>query len=301
MSTGRTVWMNGTLVPWENATVPLLSHGFSRGSALFDVFMFFSSPQGPMAFRMDRHLQRLQRSAALLGMELAYSAEEIAEAVKATVAANRLTQGIVKIMAYWGEEALIDLVLSAKLDLAVFTVPHSGTPGAERPRNISACITKWRKLHPLTVPVGAKACAHYLSAYLARKDANQRGFDVGLLMGTDGFMAEGSIESFFLVKDGVLKTPPLGRILSSVTRLSLLEAAPAVDIPVVEAEILPEELYDADEIFTSHTVTKVSPVDRFEERRLTAPGPVTLRLVNLMNDVLAFRDERFPHWFQALS
>lgn len=301
MSTGRTVWMNGNLVPWENATVPLLSHGFSRGSALFDVFMVYNSPEGPKAFRMDQHLRRLQRSADLLGMELAYSTEEIVMAVKTTVAANSLTQGIVKIMAYWGEEALIDLVLTTKLDMAIFAVPDSGAPGAKPPRNISVCITKWRKIHPLTVPVGAKACANYLNGYLARRDANSRGFDVGLLMGTDGFMAEGSIESFFMVKGGVLKTPPTGRILSSITRMSVLEAAPSIGIPVMEEEILPEELYAADEIFTSHSVTKVAPVERFEDRPLAAPGPVSLKLMNLMDDIITFKDNRFPHWFQALG
>jgi branched-chain amino acid aminotransferase len=300
MADERKVWLNGDLIPWEKATVPLLSHGFSRGSAMFDVFMVYNSPDGPMAFRMDQHLKRLRRSADLLGMELAYSSEEIIQAVKTTVRANGLKQGIVKIMAYWGEEALIDLVLTAKLDLAIFTIPHGGTPGVDQPKNISACITQWRKLHPLTVPVGAKACANYLNGYLARKDANSRGFDVGLLQGTDGFMAEGSIESLFLVQDGVLKTPPLGRILASVTRMSLLEAAPTLKIPVVEEALPPEALYTADEIFTCHSSVKVSPIERFEERTLEAPGPITRKLVKLMDDIIAFKDDRFPHWFQPL-
>lgn len=301
MTDDRKVWRNGELIPWEKATVPLLSHGFSRGSALFDVFMVYNSPEGPKAFRMDRHLKRLQRSADLLGMTLAFSIEEIVEAVKITVKANRLKQGLVKIMAYWGEEAVIDLVLTSKLDMAVFTIPHGGIPGVDRPKNISACITKWRKLHPLTVPVGAKACANYMNGYLARKDANERGFDVGLLVGTDGFMAEGSTESLFLVQDGVLLTPPLGRILSSITRMSLLEAAPTLAIPVVEAPLLPEALYTADELFTCHTSVKISPVERFEERTLAAPGPVTRKLMDLMDDVLAFKENPFPHWFQSLG
>ena len=301
MTDERKVWLNGDLIPWEKATVPLLSHGFSRGSAMFDVFMVYNSPDGPKAFRMDQHLKRLQRSADLLGMEMAYSTEEIIQAVKTTVKANRLTQGIVKIMAYWGEEALIDLVLQSKLDLAIFTIPHGGTPGVDKAKPISACITKWKKIHPLTVPVGAKACSNYLNGYLARKDANSRGFDVGLLAGTDGFMAEGSIESFFIVKDGVLKTPHLGPILSSITRMSVLEAAPTIDIPVAQEALTPEDLYTADEIFTGHSSVKVSPVARFEDRTLEAPGPVTRKLMNLMDDVIAFKDNRFPHWFQALN
>jgi len=114
------VWFNGKLIPWRDATVPILSHGFSRASAIFDVFGIHPGPQGPVAFRMDDHLKRLMKSAELLEMELAYNTEEIVEAVKATVKANNLGRGLIKVMAFWGQEAIIDLVLDSKLDVAVF-------------------------------------------------------------------------------------------------------------------------------------------------------------------------------------
>jgi branched-chain amino acid aminotransferase len=294
------VWLNGRLIPWEKATVPLLSHGFSRGSAIFDVFGIHEGQDGPVAFRMDRHLSRLMKSAELLGMEMAYTKKEIAEAVAKTVKANNMVQGLIKILAYWGEEAIIQLVLESKLDLAIFAIPEGKKPGLGKAQPISVCLSKWRKIHPETVPVAAKACANYLNGYLARKDATQRGFDVGLTVGTDGFLAEGSIESVFLVKDGILKTPPLGRILSSITRMSILEAAPHAGIPVSEEAILPEALYTADEIFTCHTTIKVSPVNRFEDRVLEAPGPVTKKLMKLMQNILNHSDARFKHWFFPL-
>ena len=294
------VWLNGDLIPWEKATVPLLSHGFSRGSAIFDVFGIHEGQDGPVAFRLDRHLSRLMKSAELLGMEMAYTKEEIAEAVAKTVKANKMVRGLIKILAYWGEEAIIQLVLESKLDLAIFAIPESNEPGLGKAQPISACISKWRKIHPETVPVAAKACSNYLNGYLVRKDANQRGFDVGLNLGTDGFLAEGSIESVFLVKDGILKTPPLGRILSSITRMSILEAAPRAGIPVSEEAILPEALFTADEIFTCHTSIKVSPVNRFEDRILEAPGPVTQKVMTLMQNILNHSDARFKHWFFPL-
>jgi branched-chain amino acid aminotransferase len=294
------VWLNGNLIPWEKATVPLLSHGFSRGSAIFDVFGIHEGPDGPVAFRMDRHLTRLMKSAELLGMEMAYTKEEIAKAVAKTVKANNMARGLIKILAYWGEEAIIQLVLESKLDLAIFAIPEINEPGLGKAQPISACISKWRKIHPETVPVAAKACSNYLNGYLVRKDAIQRGFDVGLNLGTDGFLAEGSIESVFLVKDGILKTPPLGRILSSITRMSILEAAPLAGIPVSEEAILPEALFTADEIFTCHTSIKVSPVSRFEDRTLKAPGPVTKKVMTLMQNILNHSDARFKHWFFPL-
>ena len=157
-----------------------------------------------------------------------------------------------------------------------------------------------RKIDPATVPVGAKACSNYLNGYLVRRDANQRGFDVGLSLGTDGYLAEGSIESVFVVKDGTLKTPPLGRILSGITRKSILQAAPTIGIPVQETMISAEELHGADEMFTCYTSKKVVPISRFEDRQFSAPGAVTARLMRLMDDIIHFRNEQFSQWMQPL-
>ena len=301
MNNDSKVWLNGKLIPWQEATVPLLSHGFSRGSAIFDVFGIHEGPDGLFAFRMDEHLKRLMKSAELLEMEIAYSTEEIIDAVTETVRANTIGRGLVKILAYWGEEAIIKLVLESKLDVAIFAVPDSEELGMDNTNPISACLSKWRKIHPETVPVSAKSCSNYLNGYLARKDANSRGFDVGLMVGTDGFLAEGSIESVFLVKDGVIKTPPLGRVLSSITRKSILQAVPTIGIPTSEDSILPEELFTADEIFTSHSGVKVSPINRFEDRNLQAPGPITQQVMELMDNILNRSDDRFNDWFYEIT
>jgi branched-chain amino acid aminotransferase len=300
MNQDAKVWLNSRLIPWREATVPILSHGFSRGSAIFEVLGTHIGPQGTVAFRMDAHLKRLLKSAELLGMELDYSAAALAEAIRTTVRENRLERGLVKILAYWGEEAVIRLVLDAPLDVAIFAIAESPELGLDDAKPISACVSKWRKIHPETVPVAAKACANYLNGYLARKDAVSRGFNVGIMLGTDGFLAEGSIESVFIVKDGVLKTPPAARILSSITRMSILQAAPPSGISTMEYPISAEELYSADEIFTAHTGIKVSPVNRLDDRELPAPGPVTRRVMELMDNILHFKDERFLNWFQPL-
>ena len=301
MTNDSKVWMNGNLVPWQEATVPLLSHGFSRASAIFDVFGVHVGPMGPAAFRMDEHIKRLNKSADLLGMQMAYSSEEIVEAVKTAVNANHLGRGIVKMLAYWGEEAIINLVLDSKLDLAVFAIPESEELALDEPRPLSACLSKWRKIHPETVPVGAKACSNYLNGYLARRDANLRGYDIGILLSTDGFLAEGSVESIFIVKDGVLKTPPLGRVLSSITRMSILQAVPEIGIPVKEGPIAADELLAADEVFTAHTGIKVEAITRLENRKLANPGPITEQVMKLMENIIQFKDDRFMDWFQSLA
>jgi branched-chain amino acid aminotransferase len=296
------VWMNGKIVPWNNATVHIMSHGFSRASAMFDVFGIHPGPNGPVAFRMDKHLDRLFRSAELLGMEMAYTKEEIVDAVKEMVRLNNISRGLIKILAYYSEEAVISLVLDSKLDLAVCGIPEMDDLGLDQAKPIGICFAKWRKIHPATVPVEAKACSNYLNGMLARKDAISKGYDVGITLTTEGHVAEGSIESIFMVKDGVLKTPPRGNILQSVTRMSILEAAPAVGIKTSEEKIMPQELMAADEIFVCHTGIKVLPAKRIEGRVFDeAPGPVGSRLSKLMEDICEFRDDRFKDWLQPVG
>ncbi len=295
-----TVWLNGRLIPWREATVPILSHALSRGSAFFDLFGVHVGPEGPVAFRMDRHLERFEKSAALLEMPLPRTREEIVAAVKEVVAANQLGRGIVKLVAYWGEEAIINLVLDTPLDLAIFPIADSPELALDVATPITACLSRWRKLHPQTVPVEAKACANYLNGYLARKDARDRGFDIGIMLDTDGNLAEGSTEALFIVEGGVLKVPPLGGVLSSITRLSVIEAAPSAGLEVREEVIGEQRLHVADELFCVHTGIKVHPVRRFEDRSFEAPGPVTRKMMALMDDIISFRDERFAHWFQPL-
>jgi branched-chain amino acid aminotransferase len=296
-----TVWLNGRMIPWREATVPILSHGFSRGSAFFDLFGVHVGPDGPVAFRMDEHLKRFEKSAELLEMRLPCSTGEIIAAVKEVVAANRLGRGIVKLVAYWGEEAVISLVLDSPLDLAIFPIADSPELALDQATPITACLSRWRKLHPDTVPGAAKACANYLNGYLARRDARNRGFDIGIMLDTGGHLAEGSTEALFIVEDGTLKVPPLGRVLSSITRLSVIEAAPSIGLAVAEEIITEEQLRTADEIFCVHTGIKVHPVRRFEDRNFEAPGPVTRRMMTLMDDIISFRNDRFKHWFQPLT
>ncbi len=294
------VRINGVILPWEEAQVPLLSHGLSRGSAIFEVFGTHQKGDNTYAFRMDKHLQRLDQTARLLKMKLKYTAEDIAKATSEIASKNQIGRAIIKIVAYWGEEAIIDLVLNSKLDVAIFCIPASDELSLDQSRPISACFSKWRKLHPETIPVQAKACANYLNSYLIRRDANDRGFDLGLTVGTDSFVAEGSIESVFIVKDGVLKTPSLGKILESITRDSILNIAKKEGMPVEETNLHKENVLCADEVFTCHTGIKILPIKKIEDKNLLAPGPVTEKISQIMQNVLTFQDERYSNWFQML-
>ena len=301
MKDDKKVWLNGEFIPWESATVPILSHSFSRASAIFEIFRIHTGPKGPAVFRMDAHLERLLNSARLLEMALCYSVDAIAEAVAETVIRNNVGRGVVKIMAYWGEEAVIRLLPRSKPDLAIFAIPEMPEMNLDSRKPVSTCISKWRKIDPETVPVPAKACSHYLNAYLARKDAVTRGFDIGIMLGTDGFMTEGSAESVFIVKENIVKVPPLGRVLSGISRMSVLEIARSMHLETAEEPLSTDDFFGADEMFLSHTGVKVEPVRQFEDKHLAAPGPVTHRLMEKMAKILAFQDESYMKWMQKLS
>jgi branched-chain amino acid aminotransferase len=301
MKDKKQVWLNGIFIPWASATVPILSHSFSRASAIFEIFRIHTGPEGPAAFRMDAHLHRLLNSAGLLEMELCYSVETIAEAVAETVIRNHVGRGVVKIMAYWGEEAVIRLLPLSKPDLAIFAIPEMSEMNLDSREPVKACISKWRKIDPQTVPVSAKACSNYLNAYLTRKDAVARGFDIGIMLGTDGLVTEGSAESVFIVKDSIVKIPPLGRVLPGISRMSVLEMAKSMGVVTAEEPLSLSDIYGADEIFLSHTGVKVEPVKQFEDKHLAAPGPITRRLMEQMANILAFQDESYMKWMQKLS
>ena len=240
-------------------------------------------------------------SARLLEMEMCYSKETIAEAVAASVIRNRIGRGLVKIMVYWSEEDPIQLLPQSSPDLAIFAVPELPGMNLDNRESVTACVSKWRKIDPETVPVSAKACSNYLNAYLARKDAVSRGFDMGIMMGTDGFLAEGSTESVFIVKDNVIKIPPLDRVLSSISRMSVLEMAHGMSLSTAVETLSLDDLNSADEIFLSHTGVKVEPVKQFEDKYLPAPGPISLQLMEQMEKILSFQDEAFMKWMQPMT
>jgi len=295
------VWRNGKMIPWQKATVHLMSHSLTRGSAIFEVLAVYSTPRGPAAFRLPEHVDRLFRSAELLGMQLVQSKNEILRAVVKTVQVNRIREGYVKIVGSLSKETFFVSVSDPRLDLSIFVIPADEVQ-KHTSSSIRVCLSRWRKLHPETVPVEAKVAANYLNGMLARQDAQRRGFDLGVMLDSHGFLAESSTESVFIVKDGVLLTPPLGLILSSISRRSVLEAAPTAGIKVAERPITRQEILEADELFTSSTTHRVMPASRIEDRVLRkAPGPVSRKLLTLMNAVCTGKEERYKHWLYPIQ
>jgi branched-chain amino acid aminotransferase len=296
----RIVYLNGEFVAWGQAKAHLMCHSFGRGSAIFEVLSLHDTRLGPAVFRLDEHMDRLFRSAALLDMELPGTKESIHEAVLEAVRRNGVRQGFIKIICFYSQIAFEILPPQKKLDLSIFVVdPVQDLGGLKFPfdRGVSACISKWRKLDPETVPVEAKAAANYLNGMMARGEARKRGFDNAIMLDTQGFIAEGGTESVFLVKSGMLMAPSLGTILASISRKSLLQVAQAIGIPTFEGRLRRDLFFEAEEILFSGTPIKALAVRQIENRVLEkVPGPVTGKLSALLEDIIEGKNERFKGW-----
>lgn len=295
----RMVYLNGEFVVWGQATVHIMSHSFGRGSAIFEVLSVHETEAGSVVFRLDEHIDRLFKTARLLEMELPLGSKDFQKAVLETVNRNGITQGFVKIICFYPQIAFEILPPQERLDVSIFAVDPARDVGGLRfpfESGTTACVSRWRKLDPSTVPVEAKAAANYLNGMVARQEAKRRGFEQVIMLDTQGFIAEGGTESVFLVKGQTLMTPALGTVLESISRKSVLEGAGRLGIKTLEARLQPELLYEAEEIFFSGTPIKVLAVRRVEDRDLSAPGPVTKRLSALMSDIVSGRDERFKEW-----
>jgi len=296
----KTIFLNGRYVDWNEATVHLLSHSVSRGSAIFEVLSFYEGLQGPSIFRLDAHVARLVKTAGLLEMRLPLGEKEIARAICETIRRNSLSSGYIKVVGYYGGIAYEILPPEEDLDLAVFVIPASVDPLHQQggsQKGFSMGLSSWRKLDPGTVPVEAKVAANYLNGMLARQEAKKKGFDYTVLLDRDGYLAEGGTESVFLVKKGRLYDAIPWGILDSITRKSVLEVAGALGLNPVEEKLPPEALEEADEIFLSGTLGKVVPIERTGNRSLApVPGPITLRINQFMEEILAGKEKNFHHW-----
>jgi branched-chain amino acid aminotransferase len=296
----RIVYINGEYVPWEKATVHIMSHSFGRGSAIFEVISLHATGSGPAIFRLQAHIDRLFKSAELLDMELPLAKEDLYKAVAGTVKRNRLQKGFIKMICFYPEFSVEILPPQSQLTVSVFAIdPEQDLGGIGLPfeEGTTLFISNWRKLDPLTVPIEAKASANYLNGMVARLEAKKNGFENAVMLDTQGFIAEGGTESAFLVKDNRLMTPATGTVLKSITRMSILEAAKTVGIDCFEGQLKPELLFEAEEIFLSCTPFKVLPVRQINDRKMeNAPGPLTRKIADLLDDIGSGNDDRFKDW-----
>jgi branched-chain amino acid aminotransferase len=274
------IWLNGELLPWSDARVHVATHALHYGTGIFEGIRWYETPRGPAVFRLPEHLQRFARSGTYYRMTLPFSEAELAEAVRRVVEASGLSEGYIRPLAWYGYGNLGILPKDCPVSVAVMVYPfpmYLGKDGIEN--GIRVTVSPWRKTHFSSIPSEAKGSGQYLNSFLALSDARTRGFTEALLLNQEGFVAEGSGENFFYVKDGRLITNDAGAsILPGITRDSVIEIASAIGVETrVVREIPLEAVFSADEAFFTGTAAEVTPIKEVDGRPIGGGlvGPVT--------------------------
>jgi branched-chain amino acid aminotransferase len=300
MKATEKIWMNGELVDWADAKVHVGSHGLHYGSGVFEGIRCYETDAGPAVFRLTDHLNRLHQSAQLLHMELPYSVEELRTATHELIAVNGLSECYLRPIAFYGFGELGVHPGTNPIDVVLMSWPWGAYLGDEALTNgIRAKVSSWKRVGPNTIPHVAKATGIYLNSMLATMEATRAGYEEAILLTDDGFVADGSGENIFAVKDEVLSTPDLSHsILPGITRQAVMEIAQTLGYAVHEQKLIRSDLYVADELFMCGTAAEVTPVRAIDDHEIGAPGPVTKAIQDVFFEVVRGRDERFSRWLE---
>jgi branched-chain amino acid aminotransferase len=258
------IWFNGKLVPWEKATVHVLTHALHYGSSVFEGVRAYQTARGVAIFRLREHMRRLLDSAKIYRMSMPYSAEQLGEACRQVVSANGLTRGAyIRPLAFRGYgEIGVTPKNEPPTDVAVAAWEWGRYLGHEsEEQGVDVCVASWHRVAPNTLPALAKAGGNYLSSQLIGAEARRLGFAEGIGLAPDGTLSEGSGENLFLVKDGVLMTPGLAHsVLGGITRDTVMRLARERGLEVRETSLPRELLYIADEAFFTGTAVEITPI-----------------------------------------
>jgi branched-chain amino acid aminotransferase len=275
------IWHNGKLIPWEQANIHVMSHVVHYGSSVFEGIRCYSQPQGAAIFRLPEHMQRLLDSAKIYRMEVPYNLEELCAGVVDLVEANGVSPCYIRpiILRGYGEIGVSPKGSPLEVYIANFAWGKyiQGAGGAD------VCVSSWNRMAPNTLPSLAKAGANYMNSQLIHMEAETNGYAEGIALDVNGLISEGSGENVFVVRNGVLYTPPLANsALSGITRDSVLTIARHLGLPVTEQSLPRELLYIADEVFFSGTAAEVSPIRSVAHITVGdgKPGEVTKKIAD---------------------
>ncbi|MCS7014403.1 MAG: branched-chain amino acid transaminase [Chloroherpetonaceae bacterium] len=263
------IWMNGRLVDWDDAKVHVLSHVLHYGSSVFEGIRCYETEKGSAVLFLKEHLRRLYDSAKIYRTEIPFTQLELREAILETIRANGVSSCYIRPLVFRGEGALGVNPLKSNVDVAIAVWEWGSYLGDNAwEEGVDVCVSSWRRLAPNTIPTSAKAGGNYLNSQLIKMEALADGYAEGIALDINGYVAEGSGENIFLVRDGIIYTPLTAQsILPGITRRAVIELAREQGIEVKETLISRESLYVADEVFMTGTAAEITPIrsiDRYK-------------------------------------
>ena len=303
MEKSEWIWMNGELVPWDDAKVHVLTHGLHYGTGVFEGVRAYKTDRGPAIFRHRDHLERLQKSAELYYIDLPYSLEELREATHEVIRRNGLDSCYIRPIAFRGYGEMGLYAPTAPVEVIVAVWPWGAYLGEDGKRNgVRAKVSSWRRISPDSLIPHAKASGQYLNSILAKTEAAKAGYDEAILLDQNGVVCEGSGENVFLVREGELVTPGhTASILDGISRKSVIQIAEDLGYAVVERDISRSELYVAEEAFLVGTAAELVPVREIDDRDLGEPGEITRVLAAKYEDALHGRAQEYLEWLDIVE
>jgi branched-chain amino acid aminotransferase len=287
------IWMNGKLVPWDDAKIHIGCHVIHYGSAVFEGIRCYATPEGPAVFRLDAHVDRLFNSAKVYRMDVPATQAEFNKAILDTIAANKMEQCYIRPIVYRGYGQLGVNPFPCPVDMAIMVWEWGKYLGVEAvEKGVDVCVSSWARMAPNTLPAMAKSAANYMNSQLIKMEAVKEGYAEGIALDVEGNVSEGSGENIFLVKNGTLITPPLvSSVLPGITRDTVMTLARGLGIPVVQESVPREMLYLADEVFFTGTAAEVTPIRSVDKITVGrgSRGPVTEALQRAFFDVVECR------------
>jgi branched-chain amino acid aminotransferase len=297
------MWIDGKLVRWEDAQLPFLTHTFHYGLGVFEGIRAYKTPSGPAVFRLREHMKRLVESAHIVQLAMPYSVDELCKASVELIRANKQQSCYLRPVAYYGDEAMgLGSVNSVHVGIAAFQ--WGAYLGDEALKGgIRAKISSFPR-QKNTVPPKGKITGAYVNSILAKREAQNCGFDEAIMLDGEGNIAEASGENIFMVKDGEIVTPPLSTaILAGITRDTIMKIARDMKVVVREELFARDQLYVADECFLTGTAAEVTPVREIDGRKigLGATGPVTRELQSVFFRAARGEEPRYREWLTPVE
>ena len=301
--TGK-IWMNGKLIPFKDAKVHVLTHALHYSTAVFEGIRCYNTPNGSAIFRLPEHVDRFFNSAKMYGMKIRYSKKQISNAIIKTVKTSGLKECYIRPLAYYGYGTMGLTPTLNKVDVSIACWKWKmGESKAGKFSGAKCKISKWIRIDSKSQPMQSKSAANYSNAALARVEALKNGYDEAIMLNNKGNVAEGSAENIFVVKNGIIKTPPLDAdILNGITRNSVIQLIKKEHMKLVEKNITVNELLKADEVFMTGTAAEVKSVTKINKTTIGNGkiGNITKTLQKSFMDVVMGKDQKFVSWLRYI-
>lgn len=296
------IWMDGTLVDWDAAQVHVLTHALHYGSGVFEGIRCYETADGPAVFRLREHMERFDRSARMLLMNLGYSVDQTVEAVLETIRVNKLSSCYIRPLAFRGYGVMGLDPTPAPVNVVIAAWPWDTYLGEEAlTQGVAVGVSSWRQRGINSTPPAIKATGQYINSSLARVEANRHGYAEAVLLNEEGKVCEGTGENLFIIKKGVIHTPPVSDgILEGITRDSIMTLARDKGIEVRETSLVRTDLYTCDEMFMTGSAAEVVPVHSVDGREIGKPGPITADLQKSFFAVVKGENSAYEAWLDRV-